>query len=215
MGLGKTIRKWLGAADGKAADALQLKASETRKRLKTVESALKEAEKRIVDLEETLAVVSKRLEYAEASGTIEGFGWVAESTPEGSAAKFAEDLAAYLKARGLPNRMAFIGGEDAALAASLRRADANWEIEDGIPEKPVSLCAIGSIPADGFEESVKSLFGRGLLAEGALLRVPSARHAGLLNPILSTIPEAPRWMPWRFTTTEGAWLLIWNESKDS
>jgi hypothetical protein len=213
MGLGKTIRKWLGAADAKSITPLGEQLAETRRRLKEAESLIKTADKRIVDLEEKLAVIGKHLEFADASGTIEAYGWIAEASPGESQSQLAAAVADYLKARALPTRAVFPGEGGEAFAAALGQTIPGLEIAEASSEGPFGICHLGDLSAEAFGDAIRTLVAGNRLADGALLRVASVRHAGLLNPLMaeSTAGAPVQWMPWRLTRSDGAWLIIWRD----
>lgn len=210
MGLGKTFRKWIGAAESRALQATADQLSETRKRLKEAEALAKAATKRLEELSETVAVLEKRLEFAEASGTVEAFGWIADHSPESALSDLAAAVVDYAKARRLPTVATFIGDGGEAFAGALTTADPEWSTTGG---SPAGLCHLGDLSAEGFEAALRTALAPGALASGALLHVPSPRHAGLLNPLLASLPgDPPHWMPWRLSSTGGAWLIVWRDT---
>ncbi|MCB1092115.1 MAG: hypothetical protein KDL87_11320, partial [Verrucomicrobiae bacterium] len=124
----------------------------------------------------------------------------------------ATDLTAYRAARQLSKRANLIGDADPLLADLLARPEmTDWEISEGLPTAPVSLCLIGQVSAEDFSDAIAALFGGELLEEGALLRVPTVRHAGLINPLRATLTSPLQWMPWRVSPSLGTWLLIWKD----
>lgn len=207
MGFRKAIRSYLqcsSAADQKRLDRA-LSAS------KALGQRLKVQQTRLDQVESELAVLRRHLQFAEASGSLDNFGWAASSSAV-PPTTVARQIKAYLNSRQLSHHTVALGdlSEFADLHDVLGQLGESAPSTHDVPSPAMvpGVVVVGRLDATAFREGLSHLLESGQILDGTLAWLPTPRLGPELTRALVDANEPASWLPWATGLPSGLWVIL-------
>ena len=207
MGFRKAIRSLLQCPSSADLDRLERSISDPGK----FEKRFKEQQARLDEVESELAILRRRLQFAEASGTLESFDG-AEPNPEATPAAITRQIQSYLDSRTLPHRITSLGDfSDFADLSEIR--DQLEEVGKPLETKDTSsdgfgVVFVGRVDIAAFREGFSRLLGTNQFTDGMLAWLPTPRLGPELTRTLAEGGEEIGWLPWATGLPSGLWVIL-------
>ena len=207
MGFRKAIRSLLQCPSSADLDRLERSISDPGK----FEKQFKEQQARLDEVESEVAILRRRLQFAEASGTLESFDGV-EPNPEATPAAITRQIQTYLDSRKLPRRITSLGDfSDFADLAEIR------DHLEGIGTPPetkdtssdaIGVVIVGRLDMAAFREDFTRLLRTNQFTDGMLAWLPTPRLGPELTRTLAEGGEEVGWLPWATGLPSGLWVIL-------